>query len=71
MKQPLMLIPPAQAEVLSDTYWAEFARDGTQIDDRFAAGRWLDDDLPEDSASPHTTQVESSRIYGREHMRAA
>ena len=46
MKQPLMLIPPVQAEILSDHYWSENAGEYLNIEARFAPSRWLDDDLP-------------------------
>jgi len=51
MKQPFMLIPPAQAEVLSDNFRIDFAKDNLLIEDRFASSRWLDDDLPDEPAS--------------------
>lgn len=50
MKQPLMLIPPAQAEVLSDNFRIDFAKGNLLIEDRFASSRWLDDDLPDEPA---------------------
>jgi len=72
MKQPLMLIPPAQAEVLSDNSWADTARESTQVEDRFAPCRWLDDDLPDEAIVPYTAQPgESPRRLLRTQRRAA
>ena len=72
MKQPLMLIPPAQAEVLSDNYWAEAGREGSQTEDRFAPLRWLDDDLPDEAAVlSHAPPGEKARRLSRPRLHAA
>lgn len=60
MKQPLMLIPPAQAEVLSDSEWTDVTRDDIYTRDEVTPGnkqsaarlaplQWLDDDMPDDA----------------------
>lgn len=72
MKQPLMLIPPAQAEVLSDNCWADAGREGTSGEDRFTSLRWLDDDLPEEAApSSHAPSGDMSRRLSRPRLHAA
>ena len=68
MKQPLMLIPPAQAEVLSDNFRIDFAKDSLLIEDRFVSSRWLDDDLPDE---PALAPIESVRVSVHARMRAA
>ncbi len=68
MKQPLMLIPPAQAEVLSDNFRIDFAKDNLMFEERFASSRWLDDDLPEEPAS---VPGDPLRLTPQSRMRAA
>ena len=68
MKQPLMLIPPAQAEVLSDIFRIDIARDSPLVEDRLVSTRWLDDDLPEELA---LTAGDSKRVLVQARMWAA
>jgi len=68
MKQPLMLIPPAQSEVLSDIFRVDIAADGPLSEDRLASTCWLDDDLPEELT---LTSGDSRRVLAQTMMQAA
>ena len=68
MKQPLMLIPPAQSEVLSDIFRIDITTEGPLAEDRLASSCWLDDDLPEELT---ITAVDSRRVLAQAMMRAA
>ncbi len=66
MKQPLMLIPPAQAEVLSDNPWADALGET-----RFAPLLWRDDDLPEEAIFPSLPPPGESAPRRSQQLRAA
>ena len=66
MKQPLMLIPPAQAEVLSDYQWTD-----APGETRFAPLLWRDDDLPEEAIFPSLAPPGESAPRRSQRMRAA
>jgi hypothetical protein len=68
MKQPLMLIPPAQSEVLSDIFRIDIATDDSFADDRLASSCWLDDDLPEELTF---TPGDSRRVLAQTMMQLA
>ena len=68
MKQPLMLIPPTQSEVLSDIFRIDIASDDSFADDRLASSSWLDDDLPEELT---LIPGDSMRVLAHTMMQAA
>lgn len=72
MKQPLMFIPPVQAEILSDHYWPENAGDYSNVEARFAPSRWLDDELPEETLpASHAPPGEAFQLRAQSRKQAA